>query len=214
MRYRIVASLIAKDQAELESRIARVKGIAGTMQLDVMDGDFVKAKSLDFNMRTPRASFESHLMVKDPEKWIDRVKNAGMIIAHIESCRNPESFIRSVRKKKKKVGFALNPGTPIAKVKPYLNMIDLVLVMTVKPGRYGAKFIPATLKKVAALRRLSPEIDIEVDGGIDDRTIGLAVDAGANVFVSGSYVMKSRSPKRALAVLEKEVKSHAKARAA
>lgn len=206
MKSRIVASLIAASQSELDSRIAKVRGVVKAMQLDVMDGHFVKAHSLDFDMKLPRGVFEAHLMVTEPEKWIDKVRGARTIIAHIESCKDPAGFIRAVRKKKKRVGFALNPDTPVSKVKPYLKKIDQVLVMTVHPGKYGAKFIPATLRKVKDLRRLAPKIDIEVDGGINNRNIEKAAAAGANCFVSGSYIMKSKNPRKAFAVLEKEVK--------
>ena len=103
-----------------------------------------------------------------------------------------------VKDENKKIGFVLNPQTNIRKIKKFLGKIDQVLIMTVNPGFYGSPFLPETLEKVKNLRDLKPEIDIEVDGGINDKTIILADRAGANMFVSGSYIVKSDNVEKAI----------------
>jgi ribulose-phosphate 3-epimerase len=105
----------------------------------------------------------------------------------------------------KKIGFVLNPKTPISKLTGFLNDIDQVLIMTVNPGFYGSPFLPEMLEKISDLRKLKPKLDIEVDGGITDKTIGLVDKVGANMFVSGSYVVKSDNVEEAINSLKKIV---------
>jgi len=210
MKKEIIPAIIAKDQEELESRIDNVKDNVCTIQLDVMDGIFVKNRSIDFDFKLPekagRCSFEAHLMVTDPYGWIERnIDKVDTVLVHIESCSDPEEIIDTVHKKKKRVGFALNPKTDIQQVRPYIERLDQVLVMTVEPGFYGSKFVREALNKVRELRELAPEIDIEVDGGMHPDTIGLAAKAGANLFVSGSFTVDSDDPAAAIAALKKEV---------
>jgi ribulose-phosphate 3-epimerase len=211
----IVPSIIAGSQQELDKRLIRLQGVDSVMQLDVMDGIFVGSRSLDFDFILPEGRFEAHLMVSNPEAWAGlKSDKVDTVLAHIESCQDPDELIRTVRKKDRKVGFALRPETPIDIIKPYLKIIDQVLVLTVDPGMYGAEFIPETLEKVRQIRALSPDIDIEVDGGITPETIALAADAGANIFVSGSFIMDSDDPAAAIAALRKEVESHGQERTA
>jgi len=122
-----------------------------------------------------------------------------------ESASNPDRIIRLIKSKKRKVGIALNPRTNISKIKPYLNKIDMVLVMTVKPGKYGSKFLPETLKKVEEIRKLKPKLNIEVDGGISDKTISSARKASASMFVVGSYLQKSGDVNKSLKMLKEKV---------
>ena len=129
-------------------------------------------------------------MVADPGYWIDKI-DADLYLIHLESTDNSIKLIEQVREKKKKVGFVLNPETPIGQLLDLIPMVDQVLIMTVNPGFYGSPFLPETLDKVRALRKLKPNLDIEVDGGITDKTIIKAKDAGTNLFVSGSFILKS-----------------------
>ncbi|MFC1741118.1 ribulose-phosphate 3-epimerase [Nanoarchaeota archaeon] len=203
---RIVPSLIAASQEELDKLMDNVKDATDLFQLDIMDGVFVKNHSLDFDFRLPEANYEAHLMVSNPKNWIElKADKADTILAHIEACNDPAEIIEMVRQKGRRVGFALNPETPVELIRPYLDRIDQVLVMTVNPGTYGAEFLPETLDKVRELRKLAPGIDIEVDGSINKDTIKLAADAGANLFVSGSFIIKADDPKSAIAELKKEV---------
>lgn len=202
----IVPALIAASQEELDERLNRVKRHATRFQLDVMDGVFVPNHSLDFDFRVPGdLAFEAHLMIQNPEEWIGQnSEKVHTILAHIESCRDPEGIIRKWRGEKK-IGFVLNPETPLDAITNVLDRIDQVLVMTVNPGFYGSPFLPETLDKVRELRALKPDLPIEVDGGITPDTIRQAHEAGANIFVSGSYIVKADDVKNAVATLQKRI---------
>jgi ribulose-phosphate 3-epimerase len=188
----------------------RIKSVNSKIyQLDVMDGKFVKNKSLMFDFKLPKSKkYEAHLMIKNPEVWIEKNwKKVNTIIFHLESLKNPDKVIGLIKNKKMKVGIAINPQTSIEKIKIHINEIDLVLVMTVNPGKYGSKFIPKTLEKVRQIRKLNPNIEIEVDGGINDKTIRKTLSAGANRFVSGSYIQNSENPKKSFEKLKRIIKT-------
>ncbi|MBI2041996.1 MAG: ribulose-phosphate 3-epimerase [Candidatus Nealsonbacteria bacterium] len=209
MNVEIIPAIIAESQEELSEKINRVKSHAKLIQLDVMDGIFVPNKSIDFDFDLPKTGckFEAHLMLKNPDKWVkNNWEKVSTILIPIESCKNPEELVvflknHSTRLMARKVGFALNPETPLARIKDYLDEIDQVLIMTVSPGFYGSKFLPETLEKVRQLRKLKPDLNIEVDGGITPETIKMALEAGANLFVSGSYIFNSQNPQEAIRIL-------------
>jgi ribulose-phosphate 3-epimerase len=206
MENKIIPAIIATKQEEVDKRINKVKEHLSVLQLDVMDGKFVPTHSLDFDFKLPSSDckYEAHLMVNEPEEWIEKNSEiADMILVHIESTKEPEKIIELVKEKGKKVGFVLNPGTSIEKIEPYLDKIDEVLIMTVDPGYYGSKFLSETLEKVKQLRELKPNLNIEVDGGINPDTIKQAYKAGANLFVCGSYLQKSEDVKEAIEALTK-----------
>ncbi len=204
----IIPAIIAKSQQELDERVNKVKEAAEWMQLDIMDNKFVPNSSLYFDFKLPQGcKFEAHLMVENPLEWIEKHwGKVDTIIVHIESCKEPEKIVDFVQSKKKKLGFAINPETAVKELEPYFGEVDEVLVMTVHPGFYGSKFLPETLEKVKALRELKPGLDIEVDGGINLETIKEAYAAGANLFVSGSCIMKSDNPENAINTLKKCLK--------
>ncbi len=207
MKKEIIAAIIAKSQQELEQRINKVKGIAKFMHLDVMDGKFVPTHSLDFNFKLPKARYEAHLMMYHPERWIKKnADKVDTIIFHTEETNNPEEIIKLIKNEQKKVGIALNPETHVERIKEKIKEIDKVIIMTVHPGKYGSKFLPQTLKKIKALRKSYPKLDIEVDGGINPDTIKKAHDAGANIFVVGSYLQNSGNPKEAVKKLKDIIK--------
>ncbi|HLC87108.1 MAG TPA: ribulose-phosphate 3-epimerase [Candidatus Nanoarchaeia archaeon] len=212
MEKTIVPSIIADSQRELNKRVIKVKDCSNWLQLDIMDGNFVKNKSLMFDFRLPKTKckYEAHLMIKDPELWTKKNwKKISAIIFHIEACKNKEEvkyLIELIKNKKRKVGIALNPKTNIMKIKPFLTKIDMVLIMGVYPGKYGAEFLPFTLNKIAELRKLSPVIKIEIDGGISPKTISNASRAGADRFVSGSFLQESKNPSEAIKQLERIVR--------
>lgn len=196
----IIPSIIAKSQKELYQRIGKVGNLSKIMQLDIMDGLFVPTKSISFSFRLPKKNkYEAHLMVNNPEKWIKKNwKKVSTIIVHIESCKNPVKVIEFVKSKKRKIGLAINPKTPVRKIREYLSKIDKVLVMAVSPGYYGAKFLPETMKKVKEIRKLMPKLGIEVDGSVNEKTIGKMAKAGANDFIVGSFLQNNDNPKQAL----------------
>lgn len=207
MKAKVIPAIIAESQQDLEEKINQIKDFADRIQLDIMDGIFVANESLNFDFKLPEidCDFEAHLMVDNPDNWVKKNwQKVDTVIIPIESCEKPKEFIKFF-KGKKKIGFALNPETPIEAIKDYLDEINQVLIMTVHPGFYGGKFLPETLEKVRELRQLKPDLDIEVDGGITPETIKMALEAGANLFVSGSYIFNSQNPKEAIKILKNYV---------
>lgn len=204
----IIPAIIAKNQEELNNSLSKVIDHVELIQLDIMDDVFVPNTSLFFDFKLPDTNciFEAHLMVQKPDEWInknaDKVKT---ILVHFESSMNPKKIIKSAKQKNKKIGFVLNPETPIEKITPHLDNIDQILIMTVKPGFYGSPFLPEMMGKIIKLRRLKTDLDIEVDGGINNKTIDLVNKAGANMFVSGSYIVKSDDVKKSVETLKKIV---------
>ena len=194
MKKIVVPAVIAKNQEELEGILEKISGITDLIQLDIMDGYFVPNHSLDFDFRLPRGkyTYEAHLMVRDPDKWIESFgERMDTIIAHFESPVTTLATIRRIKNIGKLAALALNPGTEIEQIADYLDDLDQVLIMTVNPGFYGSPFLPEVLTKITKLRQIKPELDIEVDGGIKPDTIAMVNQAGANLFVSGSYLVKS-----------------------
>ena len=119
------------------------------------------------------------------------------MVLHAETIENIEEALEITKDRKLNLFIALNPETPISEIEQYLDQLDGVLIMSVNPGQYGAKFLPDQLKKVRKLREKSRDINLEVDGGMKDSTIGLAIAAGANMIASGSFIMKSMDPETA-----------------
>ncbi|MBS3817932.1 ribulose-phosphate 3-epimerase [bacterium] len=200
----IIPSIIAQNQEDLDHLLQKIGDHAHTLQLDVMDGQFVPSRSLDFGFELPFEDYEweAHLMIKDPSRWIQvHGEFVDTIIVHFESLHHPRERIDSIKSIGKRAGLALNPETDLDQIKPYLNKLDQVLVMTVHPGYYGSSFLPETTKKIKELRRWEPQMDIEVDGGIKPETIGMVYQAGANLFVSGSYLVHSDNFKERMQVL-------------
>lgn len=189
----IVPAVIAKDQEELNAILQKISRNVDLIQLDVMDGKFVPNHSLDFDFELDeRHKYEAHLMVESPDLWIETYgKRIDTLIAHFESTLNPARTVRIIKNMGKKAALALNPETGIEQIMDYLEDLDQILIMTVHPGFYGSPFLPKVMDKIAKLRQLKPELDIEVDGGIKPETIAMTDQAGANMFVSGSYLVKT-----------------------
>ncbi|MEF8847561.1 MAG: ribulose-phosphate 3-epimerase [Candidatus Thermoplasmatota archaeon] len=206
----IIPAIIAKNQNELVDKINKVKDYVDIIQLDVMDGNFVPNNSInfDFNLPETKCKFEGHLMIEKTKLWIEQnYQLVDTVLAHYESMIKPSEVIELTRSKGKKIGFVLNPETPVEKIRDFIDEIDQVLIMTVKPGFYGSQFIRETLEKVSKLREIKPDLEIEVDGGISGKTIELADEAGANRFVSGSYILKSDDVKKSIDTLKEKIKN-------
>lgn len=200
--YKIAPSILSADYANFESELKKLEATgAEYAHIDIMDGHFVPNISFGAgvvaSMRPhSRLVFDCHLMVSNPEHHIEDFARAGadIISIHAEATPHIHGALQKIRAAGVKASVVINPGTPVEAVKNVLNLVDQVLVMTVNPGFGGQAFLPETMDKVrelVVLREVNQlDFDIEVDGGIDDETIRVAKEAGANVFVAGSYVFK------------------------
>ena len=198
----ISPSLLSADFSQLGKEIKRLEEAGADMiHIDVMDGHFVPnltigpaiIKSLRNYTKLP---FDVHLMISPVHNYIKDYADAGanIITIHPEATDNLENSIRHIKMLKKKIGVSLNPNTKIEVIKNLLTEIDLVLVMSVHPGFGGQKFIPEVLEKIKELKKIKDKkkfnFDIEVDGGINFDTGKLAIQAGANIIVSGTTIFK------------------------
>jgi len=199
----LAPSILSVDFCRLGEQIQEVEQAgAQYLHIDVMDGLFVPSISYGMpviaSIRKGTALFfDVHLMIEKPERYIKEFAESGadLINFHLEATEDAEGTIEKIRGFGKKVGITIKPNTPASAVEPYLEKVDMVLVMTVEPGFGGQKLIPECLEKVKEIRRMVTEkgltTDIEVDGGIDVSNVHLALEAGANVVVAGSAVFKN-----------------------
>lgn len=206
----IAPSLLAADFSNLAQDIERVRQAgANYLHLDVMDGVFVPNISfgppvIESIRKKTKLFFDVHLMIKHPQRYIENFIKAGAdsITIHYESTSRPRDAIMKIKDHDVKVGIAISPNTPYEAVLPYLDIVDMVLVMTVEPGFGGQAMIPETLKKVRAIKNYIDEheinVNIEVDGGITAENVHLALDAGANVIVAGSAIFRSKTPSKVI----------------
>ncbi|XP_014467290.1 PREDICTED: ribulose-phosphate 3-epimerase isoform X2 [Dinoponera quadriceps] len=158
------------------------------------------------------AFFETHMMVSNPDQWIVPMADAGVdqYTFHVEPVKDVSLVCRKVKEAGMKVGVALKPGTPVDAVCDYINLADMVLVMTVEPGFGGQKFIESMLQKVAWLRENYPLLDIEVDGGVGLTTIESCAKAGANMIVSGTAIIGSPDQAKVISTLRNTVNCYLK----
>lgn len=196
----ILAVSILGIKEDFKDKIIEInKNDIDYIHLDIMDGNFVPNKTKEFNfynniLKQNKKPLDIHLMVKDVISYIDEYKNLNpeFITFHIEAVKNPVLIIEHLKKFDIKIGIAISPQTDIKRIEPYLNIIDMVLVMSVEPGLGGQKFIENSIQRINYLKELKTKNDynylIEVDGGINDKT---AKKASADILVVGSFITNS-----------------------
>ncbi len=198
----LAPSIWSADFLKLGEQLELVeKNGVSILHIDVMDGMFVPSISLGFPViesirRSSKMIFDVHLMIKEPERYLERFAAGGadIITVHAEACLHLHRTIQQIRRLGKKCGVALNPATPLSALDYVLEDLDMVLLMTVNPGFGGQSFIPAMYEKIHGLRELiakkNLKIDIEVDGGIKAANTKQVIEAGANILVAGSAVFE------------------------
>ena len=207
---KIAPSILSADFSKLGEEILAVEAAgADWIHIDVMDGHFVPNITIGPGpiqslRKITRLPFDVHLMIENPERYIDSFADAGsdVITVHVEAARHLHRIIAHIRERGIKAGVSLNPATPFVQVEPILNDIDVLLIMTVNPGFGGQKFISSALTKIRKAREMvnsiAPNVAIEVDGGVTLHNIKSIAEAGADIIVAGASVFGSGNYKQTI----------------
>ena len=214
MSYKIAPSILAADYANFASELARIDASGVEyVHIDIMDGQFVPNISWGADVvasmrKHSKLVFDCHLMVVDPERYVDAYAQAGadIMTIHVEATKHIHGALQKIKAAGMKAGVVINPGTPVEALIPVLDLVDQVLIMTVNPGFGGQKYIPYCGEEVRELRKMITEknldVDIQVDGGVKASNIAEIAECGANIFVCGSAVFEGNIEKNVKEILE------------
>lgn len=198
---KIIPTIFSYDKKEFSQKFEKLIKISKNLQIDFMDGKFVKSKSIQLskipNLRNYKNNFEAHLMVENPEDWISKLTKKGFkkIIFHYSSTNDVRNVIGKVKKENLFCWIAINPGVGVKKIFEFLGDVGGVLFMGVKPGKEHQDFIPNVFDKIKELRKFDKKIKIQVDGGVNEKNIKKLVKIGVNNFNSGSFISNAEKPK-------------------
>lgn len=211
---KIAPSILSADFSKLGEEIKEVeRGGAELIHVDVMDGHFVPNITIgplvvDSIRPITKLPLDCHLMIENPDQYIEAFAKAGAdyITVHVEACRHLHRTIHLIKSFGVKAGVVLNPATPVEWIEPILSDVDMVLLMTVNPGFGGQKFISSVLPKIRKVKELADakglDLEIEIDGGVNEETAALCIEAGATVLVAGSAVFNQSDRAQAIAKLK------------
>jgi ribulose-phosphate 3-epimerase len=202
-RVLIAPSILSADFGKLNEEVASIESFADALHIDVMDGHFVPNISFGYPVAKwvkTNLPKEVHLMTFHPDLYYEDYAKMGASIIHIqvEAVQHLHREIQKIKSLGMRASAVLNPATHLSAIEEILDQLDCVLIMSVNPGFGGQEFIPGVLSKIRKLRALMPDLDIEVDGGINAETAKLVVEAGANILVAGSYIFSSSDRKAAI----------------
>ena len=190
----IIPAILSTDLVEVKKKLTSLSGLTDWIQIDISDGEFVSSKTIaveDLVGLESDFQIDLHLMVSQPQNYLAAAKQAGVarVIFPIESAADPVALLAAIKNQGQEAGIALNPETPIEKVKPFLDQADAILLLSVNPGRQGQEFIPEVLTKIKNLKAVNSKIKIEADGGINLTNIKQVAEAGADYLVVGSAIV-------------------------
>ncbi|MDQ0155973.1 ribulose-phosphate 3-epimerase [Robertmurraya andreesenii] len=210
---KIAPSILSADFSKLGEEIKDVElGGADYIHVDVMDGHFVPNITIgplivEAIRPVTKLPLDVHLMIENPDQYVEAFAKAGAdyITVHVEACRHLHRTIQNIKSYGVKAGVVLNPATPVESIQHVIEDVDMVLLMSVNPGFGGQKFIPSVFPKIKQVREMADEkgldIEIEIDGGVNEETAKLCIEAGANVLVAGSAVYNQPDRKKAIEAL-------------
>ena len=206
----ISPSILSADFANLQRDIKKVESYVPWLHIDVMDGHFVPNISIGVPVvksirKITNLFLDTHLMIENPIKYIDAFADAGsdLITFHYEATLDKTiETIEKIKSRNIKVGLSIKPKTTVDEIKDYINLVDMVLVMTVEPGFGGQKFIADCAIKIAEIKKINPSVLVQVDGGINDKTAIVCKEYGVDSLVAGNYIYSAENIKEAIKNIE------------
>jgi len=201
MEPEVIPAILVKRREDLLEHISRVKGLVSTVHIDVMDNEFVPNATVgpdDFKGLPSDMKYEFHWMVKQPEKWIEKVPGKHLHVVHIEAVEDWNAIKAACKKAGGTLGIAISPATPLTKLEPVMKDVSMILVMSVTPGFDGQKYIQQVEGRLRELKNKYPKMMIEIDGGIGPATAGRAASAGADRLAAASAIYAQPDAKKAI----------------